>query len=195
MNHLQANGREQTGGSKKFPLMVLLLPLSFGFVEILEMKPGTDTWKRYLYVALTMFIMGWLGASLRQMWQRRNLTWRGVCAAQMHTVYVAAKRVAARTGQARPSGIEVARLLHKGFTPTKEEDLYLGGSGTPVPLFQRQTDLLCPEDPKHPVKLLMTKTNELDFEPSYQLFLDSNTVAFCPFHRQAVLDDGSIQQR
>jgi hypothetical protein len=121
----------------------------------------------------------------------------------MRYAYVAAMRVAQKTnGQPTnsPAAIaEIKQTLFKGFQPTISEKEYMSGGksivANPHRVWEAQWALLCVRDPKFPVKILMSRSTTLDFEPSYQMFPDSDVVVYCPFHRQALLRDGKAEWR
>lgn len=152
--------------------------------------------RRYLGAAVGMFVLGWASTSLHQMWTRRNISW-DACATSMRIVYVATKHIPPEVKK-REAVEAVKRVLFDGFRPTKDEDTYMSGRESahgPWRITQSQWALLCAEDPKFPIKVLMSRTTTLDFEPSYRLSPDRDTVVYCPFHHQALLDNGGLERR
>lgn len=152
---------------------------------------------RYILVGVGAFALSWLLASGYQLWQQRNFS-QAACATSMRIVYVATKHLPAGTPKAERLKV-LKRIMFDGFKPTVEENKYLtGGRASPVgptSFQQAQWALLCAEDPKFPVKVLMSRTTTLDFKPSYELFPDNQTALYCPYHQQAVLMNGDIVSR
>lgn len=152
--------------------------------------------RRYFGAAVGMFLLGWAGTSLHQTWTRRNVSW-DACATSMRIVYIATKHMPPTVKGQKPVEA-VKRALFDGFQPTQDEDIYTSGRKSeygPPKTWQAQWALLCAEDPKFPIKVLMSRTTTLDFEPSYRLFPDRDTVVYCPFHHQALLDNGDLEWR
>lgn len=147
---------------------------------------------RYFSIVSSMFIASWLTTSLYQMWDQRDFSAQA-CATTLRLTYVASKHMNDQN-QALGMVESFKRTLFDGFRPTQEEADYLAQS-RPLMIMQAQWALLCAEDPKFPVKVLMSRTTTLDFEPSYRLFPDRDTIAYCPFHHQAVLANGDIAPR
>lgn len=157
----------------------------------------TSPTMRYVLAGAGTFVLCWLLSSGYQVWQQRNVS-EEACATSMRIVYAATRHLPA--GVSRADRVEaVKRVLFDGFKPTTEENTYLNGGQAsefgPAPFRQAQWALLCAEDPRFPVKVLMSRTTTLDFKPSYELFPDNQTALYCPYHHQAVLMNGDIVSR
>lgn len=157
--------------------------------------------RRQLLAGFIAFLAGWSTVSLRQWWENRNHPYE-VCLTNLRIIYATFKTIAP-AGNLRAVSVEEAALaLRDGIRvppklvayisrlpePTADEQ----GRGT---LFMgAQTSLICPADPDFTIKAMLSRAPTLGFQSSYHFFPNLHTVAYCPYHRLSVWQDGTIHE-
>jgi len=118
------------------------------------------------------FLTSWLGASGVQWWNTRPEAWiYDSCKTSLTLLLQAEQRVCAKN------------VPHEVGLMDVKRDLAARSWGIA---------LLCAKDPDFQVKLLMTKSPNLDYEPSYEWHPVDRVIAACPYHELAIDRSGTF---
>lgn len=154
--------------------------------------------KKIFVTAALLFLAGFGLIIVRSFWEVATMPRRG-CQLNLRRLYVAHRKLPIKYRQ-RPCPMAAVHVVLRGsYLLTVEDSRYIHPDrrdpiwvaySAPTP-----EALVCMADPQYACKIGPTFGGALPTEPSYVWCPDPRTLAYCPFHRHALLKDGRIEQR